>query len=69
MNDIEMQEMEEADLNKDSESRIANPIAEVKFDSNNNKDEKIGWGSMIFKFLKALIFGLCVFFYDTTSKS
>ena len=69
MNDIEMQEVEEANLNKDSESRIANPIAEVMCDSKNTKDDEIGWGSMIFKFLKALIFGLCVFFYDMTSKS
>ena len=69
MNDIEMQEVEEANLNKDSESRIANPVAEAKCDSNNAKDDEIGWGSMIFKFLKALIFGLCVFFYDMTSKS
>ena len=64
MNDIEMQEVEAANLNKDSES-----IAEVKCDSNNAKDDEIGWRSMIFKFLKALIFGLCVFFYDMTSKS
>ena len=69
MNDIEMQEAEEENLNKDIESRIAIPIAEVKFDSNNTKDDEIGWGSMIFKFLQRLIFGLCVFFYDMTSKS
>ena len=69
MNDIEMQEAEEENLNKDTESRIAIPIVEVKCDSNNTKDDEIGWGSMIFQFLKALIFGLCVFFYDMTSKS
>ena len=27
-----------------------------------------GWGSMIFNFLKILIFGACVFWYDMTSK-
>ena len=69
MIDIEMQDVEEANLSKDSESRIANPIAVVKCDSNNTKDDEIGWGSMIFNFLKALILGLCVFFYDMTSKS
>ena len=69
MNDIEMQEVEEANLSKDSETRIANSIAVVKCDSNNTNDDEIGWGTMIFKFLKALIFGLCVFLYDMTSKS
>ena len=27
-----------------------------------------GWGSMIANFLKILIFGACVFWYDMTSK-
>ena len=27
-----------------------------------------GWGSMIFNFLKVLIFGACVFWYDMASK-
>ena len=69
MIDIEMQDVEEANLSKDSESRIANSITVVKCDSNSTNGDETDWGTMIFKFLKALIFGLCVFFYDMTSKS
>ena len=42
-------------------------------DNREDKDtvmDKIGrWGSMLFNFLKALLFGLCVFIYDMYSKS
>ena len=31
-------------------------------------ENEAGWGSMIFNFLKVLIFGACVFWYDMTSK-
>ena len=74
--------MEEIDLNKvegypfikDSEAATAITGAGVPSISddpiNREKDDsKTGWGSMIFNFLKILIFGACVFFYDITSKN
>ena len=69
MSDIEMNQIEETNINENPESRIAIPNAESKNISNKGTDGGVGWGSMIFNFLKALIFGLCVFFYDMTSKS
>ena len=69
MGDIEMKEIEERNINENPESRIAIPNAEIKNISNKASDDGVGWGSMIFNFLKALIFGLCVYFYDMTSKS
>ena len=69
MSDIEMNEIEETNANENPESRIAIPNAELKNISHKATDDEVGWGSMIFNFLKALIFGLCVFFYDMTSKS
>ena len=69
MSDIEMNEIEETNVNENPESRIAIPNAEIKNISNKASDDGVGWGSMIFNFLKALIFGLCVYFYDMTSKS
>ena len=68
MSDIEMNEIEETNDNENPESRIAIPNAELKNISHKATDDEVGWGSMIFNFLKALIFGLCVFFYDMTSK-
>ena len=41
-------------------------------DETNRNDitkSKHGWGSMLFNFFKALIFGACVFWYDIISKS
>ena len=69
MSDIEMNEIEETNINENPESGIAIPNAELKNISKKASDDGVGWGSMIFNFLKALIFGLCVFFYDMTSKS
>ena len=68
MSDIEMNQIEETNINENPESRIAIPNAESKNISHKAADDEVGWGSMIFNFLKALIFGLCVFFYDMTSK-
>ena len=68
MSDIEVHYVEGANINEKPESRIAIPHEELKNISNKANDEGAGWGSMIFNFLKALIFGLCVFFYDMTSK-
>ena len=68
MNDLEMQKIESTQLMEVSESKISSPSAETKNISDDAQNTEIGWGSMIFRFLKVLLFGACVFFYDMTSK-
>lgn len=45
-------------------SSISNDLPNHEKGGNKN-----GWGSMIFNFLKILIFGACVFLYDIISKN
>ena len=75
MSDIELQKIEAGKLIKDQKSSPANSGAVMTDIPLTNKDDEyscckpvVGWGSMIINFLKVLIFGLCVFIYDITSK-
>ena len=74
-----MEKAEEKDIKdtnnaKITESSIVKKDDEVMNipDERNRNDitkSKHGWGSMLFNFFKALIFGACVFWYDIISKS
>ena len=74
MEEIELNKIEGSPFIQHSEAATAKAGAGVPSISddpiNREKDEsKTGWGPMIFNFLKILIFGACVFFYDITSKN
>ena len=74
MEQIELNKIEGYPFIKDSEAAAAKAGSRVPSISDDpinreEEDSKTGWGSMIFNFLKILIFGACVFFYDITSKN
>ena len=70
-----MKKVKEKRIVKNSETAIYSLIEGVIIISEYREDKhtvmaNIGrWGSMFFNFLKALLFGLCVFIYDMYSKS
>ena len=73
MKEIEKNKIEGSPFIKDSQTTTADPSTRVLsiFDDlcdQKKSGDKTGWGSKIFNFLKILIFGACVFFYDITSK-
>ena len=75
MNTIVLKEVKEESIEENSVTAIdsSKDSAIIIPDDTKDKDTlmaKIGrWGSMLFNFLKALLFGLCVFIYDMYSKS
>ena len=74
MEEIELNKIEGSPFIKHPEvanAKVGSRVPSISDDPINHEkdDSQTGWGSMIFNFLKILIFGACVFFYDIISKN